>query len=95
MPEGGFDMYAAAIAKKALRIRPRFLWREVGGQNRRFRPGGWSLAAAPVCETESGEGLEKKKIKAARNVPQKTRVLRFWKGCPKWMKITIPFLIPS
>lgn len=31
MPEGGFDMYAAAIAKKALRIRPRFLWREVGG----------------------------------------------------------------
>ena len=30
MPEGGFDMYAAAIAKKALRIRLRFLWREMG-----------------------------------------------------------------
>lgn len=95
MPEGGFDMYAAAIAKKGAAHQAAIPVERSGGQNRRFRPGGWSLAAAPVCEAESGEGFEKKKIKAARNVPQKTRVLRFWKGCPKWMKITIPFLTPS
>ena len=95
MPEGGFDMYAAAIAKKRCASGRDSCGEKWGGQNRRFRPGGWSLAAVPVYEAESGEGLEKKKIKAARNVPQKTRVLRFWKGCPKWMKITIPFLIPS
>lgn len=78
MPEGGFDMYAAAIAKKDAAHQAAIpVGRGGGGQNLRFRPGGWSLAAAPVYEAESGEGLEKKKIKAARNVPQKTRVLRF------------------
>ena len=47
MPEGGFDMYAAAIAKKALRIRPRFLWGEVGGTKSQISPRQLELGSCP------------------------------------------------